>query len=579
MAYLVSAVSRDPQLAYPWAIMGAAAALEGLGAVVWAAAGASAFVTGHGFDTPPFGWGVGAIAGVVRGDAVGPTSLIAAIGGVMALLLAVPTGILVRRMLQGNGSRRRLAAAFAVNARADTVGLTPLARSSELGRLHPDLRPETVTHDVVGTVIPRGPAIVSGWEDVELGIMAPRSGKTTCRAVPKLIAAPGPAVGTANKPDLYQATWALRAERGRVWRFDPQQITRAEQTFWWNPLTLVTDDESADRLAAQFVKAISANGGDAFWSEAARELLTALLLAAATSRRSLRDVWAWLNRPTDDTPVLLLRDAGFTQVAAGLRGAQNGATDTREGIFQTARTGARCLRSEQILQWVTPPRAGLDELELRSFIGSTDTVYLMSKDGAGSAAPLLAGFLDQLFETATAAAEDNNGRLPIPLVAVIDEAANIAPWDRLPSVASYAGSLGFCFLAILQSWSQGVDVWGETGMRKLFGACTLKLLGAGIDDASFARDISTLVGQHEVESRSTNYSRGGRADTWSSQLRDVLPPDELRAMPKGAALVLVTGRRPLMVTLQPWYRSSLANRVSASIAAARAGLDHVEVIP
>ena len=77
------------------------------------------------------------------------------------------------------------------------------------------------------------------------------------------------------------------------------------------------------------------------------------------------------------------------------------------------------------------------------------------------------------------------------------------------------------------------------------------MLGAGIDDASFARDISTLVGQHEVETRSTNYAKGGRSDSYSTQLRDVLPPDELRAMPKGAALLLVTGRRPVMLALRP----------------------------
>lgn len=562
---------RDPQLLVPWAIMGVAAVVEGALGIVWLANGTSSLLTGDGFRPGPFAWGAGVVHTVAADDTAGPGALVIALAGGGLLVLLTLAAVVGRRTVRGLRERRRLAAAFAVNQQADVSGLTPTGRAAESARLHPTLKATPLDADVIGTVIPRGPAVLSGWEDVELGIMAPRSGKTTCRAVPKLLTAPGAAVGTANKPDLYQATWAMRADRGRVWRFDPQQITHAEQVFWWNPLARVTDDETADRLAAQFVKAISANGGDAFWSEAARELLTALILAAAVSNRSLRDVWSWLNRSTDDLPVLLLREAGFEQVAAGLRGAQNGAGDTREGIFQTARTGARCLRSEQILRWVTPPAwPTVDELLLTDFVGSTDTVYLMSKDGAGSAAPLLAGFLDQLFDACVTVAESNNGRLPVPVVAVIDEAANIAPWDRLPSVASYAGSLGFCFLAILQSWSQGVDVWGETGMRKLFGACTLKLLGAGIDDASFARDISTLVGQHEVETRSTNYAKGGRSDSYSTQLRDVLPPDELRAMPKGAALLFVTGRRPVMLALRPWYRSPFADRVTASIVEAQA---------
>ena len=58
------------------------------------------------------------------------------------------------------------------------------------------------------------------------------------------------------------------------------------------------------------------------------------------------------------TPVELLADAGFTAMAASLRGAQNGAAETRDGIYQTARTAAKAMTDPEIMAWVTPPRRG-----------------------------------------------------------------------------------------------------------------------------------------------------------------------------------------------------------------------------
>lgn len=52
--------------------------------------------------------------------------------------------------------------------------------------------------------------------------------------------------------------------------------------------------------------------------------------------------------------------------------------------------------------------------------------WLLSKDGAGSAAPLVAAFADRVMLEAVRAAEvSSGGRLDPPMLAVLDEAANI----------------------------------------------------------------------------------------------------------------------------------------------------------
>ncbi|WP_170119969.1 type IV secretory system conjugative DNA transfer family protein, partial [Branchiibius hedensis] len=82
-----------------------------------------------------------------------------------------------------------------------------------------------------------------------LDIWGPRTGKTTSRAVPAVLDAPGAVVCTSNKRDLLDATRLIRERHGQVWVFDPQQVALEPADWWWNPLTYVTDDTKARGLA------------------------------------------------------------------------------------------------------------------------------------------------------------------------------------------------------------------------------------------------------------------------------------------------------------------------------------------
>ena len=46
---------------------------------------------------------------------------------------------------------------------------------------------------------------------------------------------------------------------------------------------------------------------------------------------------------------------------------------------------------------------------------------------------------------------------------VLDEAANVCRWRDLPNLYSHYGSRGIILMTILQSWSQGVEVWVSPG--------------------------------------------------------------------------------------------------------------------
>src|SRR5689334_17431316 len=68
-----------------------------------------------------------------------------------------------------------------------------------------------------------------------------------------------------------------------------------------------------------------------FWSSAALGLLASLILAARVAEADLGRVWEWLNDSAAPGPGEALAAAGLSATAAGPRGRQAGAVETREG--------------------------------------------------------------------------------------------------------------------------------------------------------------------------------------------------------------------------------------------------------
>ncbi len=121
---------------------------------------------------------------------------------------------------------------------------------------------------------------------MHLDIWGPRTGKTTSRAIPAILEAPGAVFVTSNKRDVVDATREARSPLGPVWVFDPQGIVLEEPAWWWNPLSYVTDEVRAAKLAEHFASGSREQGSraDAYFDNAGQDLLAGLLLAAALSR-------------------------------------------------------------------------------------------------------------------------------------------------------------------------------------------------------------------------------------------------------------------------------------------------------
>lgn len=557
--------------------------------VIWVAAHLGSALAG--LPTPPADPFELPVA-LAEGEAIWPTeaTVVAAVCG--GIVVALFLGIAVLFGRRRRSAKRPDHAAQHMAKRSEIAHLTRKGAAAKAVRLGVD--PQSSPGVSLGKALPSHTPIFSSWEDMIVVVAGPRTMKSTAFAIPGIMSAPGAVLATSNKRDVVDATRLPRSEVGRVWVFDPQGVANEPTRWWWNPLTYIApydpqtgravrdvatgwvdaDESRAEKLAGQFCASSTLADAkrDAYFDGEAENLIALLLLAAACSDRPITTVYEWLSRPAEESPVGALRDNGFDQHARSLLALILLPEKQRDGVYGTARARMGFLRNRRMVRWMVPAD-GVEQFHPSEFAISTDTLYPLSKEGEGSAGPLVAALtvavIDALEEAAT---RSPGGRLSIPFVAILDEAANICRFRNLDSYYSHFGSRGIIIETILQNWAQGEEVWGVKGMEKLWSAANVKVYGGGVDDDRFLKRMSDLIGTHTYwnvsESVSSGGGRGGGRGvsvSTSSQERTILTVGELRELPQGRAILFASGTPAVLLEPVPWFVSDLAPRVAASL--------------
>ncbi|MGR7002165.1 type IV secretory system conjugative DNA transfer family protein [Yinghuangia aomiensis] len=158
--------------------------------------------------------------------------------------------------------------------------------------------------------------------------------------------------------------------------------------------------------------------------------------------------------------------------------------------------------------------------------------------------------------------------MPVPLLVVLDEAANTAPLPIWPNRYSHYGSRGVVIMTMLQSWAQGVAVWGENGMAKLWGSASVRILGSGGSEPDLLASASAVSGTFEAPTFTTSGPAMGWFGTTSRSSRPepVLDVSDLGRLPRGRAYVQISGSRPVLVRTIPWWEGPQSAAINASIA-------------
>ena len=545
---------------YTW-VLAALLALMAPFVVLWAAAR----LTGD-RSRDPFEW----VLRSINGEAIWTTAttVVASLLGLVLVAVAAAGILLYRRW-----SRMRSRIDDVAAAMSDQSDITPLAeKASTAAAARLGVQPTSGPGVPLGAAVRTGQPLWGSWEWCQLWIMGPRAGKTSCVCVPQIIECRGPVVATSNKRDVVDLTRGPRSELGPVWVSDPQGLIGEPASWWWNPLSYVTSVERADELAGLFAAANREAGdrADAYFDPTAKTLLSNLLLAAAVGGQPISILYEWLadperarENPATD-PETLLHTAGHTMPATSLAGLASLHPKQRDGVYGTAVTMVQFLRQAALLPWITPDPAR-PEFSPDEFVRGRGTIYLLSKEGAGSARAITAAMTVAITRAAEQyATSQPRGRLSVPLLCALDEAANICRWPELPNLYSHYGSRGIILVTFLQSWSQGAEVWAAEGMKKLWSASNVRGIGRGLAEEGFLAELSKLIGDRDVISRDIQASRHGRSTSTRNRREAILEVADLAALPEGRAVLFVSGLRPILLKLVHWSRRPYGADVAAS---------------
>ncbi|MEC3953501.1 TraM recognition domain-containing protein [Nocardia sp. CDC153] len=488
----------------------------------------------------------------------------------------------------GSGGAIKALTLAGVRDKAGQIGV-PLDKNHPGGPIIPGslMRPgdPLIPGIPIGVSVADGEMLYGSYEDLQVDIWGPRQGKTTSRVIPAVLSAIGPVLVTSNKRDVVDATRDVRRDKGSpVFVFDPQGVAadsndlmhQQEPAWYWDPLAWVDVyapgcETRALQLAGHFSDAEGSpsvgQGADSYFDPEAEDLLAALFLAAGFVGRPITQVWEWVNNPMDHEPINILREQGMHYMAPSLVGQYNLDVKTRDGIFGAAKAMIRCLKLTHIIPWVVPGgnRVPFDELD---FIERNGTLYSLSLEGRGSAAPLVSALTDAVIDVAVRKAmRSPGGRLPVPLLAALDEAANVVRWKDLPKNYSHFGSRGIVVMTVLQSWAQGARCWGPDGMEALWGAANIKVIGSGIDDMNFLQQRSEAIGDYDSIAQSVSESSSGKSYSRSLSSSKTLNAHALATLPRGRAILFSSGTPAVLLRTIPWWEGDHASAVANSIKA------------
>lgn len=550
-------------------------ALIGILIVVWLAWAGGSYLSGRGEQVSASG-----LFEVLAGKAVWPAwatvllllIVVASIALAILVLRKIPRKSFVHKEMERKAS--------VMASPRETTGITLKDVKKSTQRLVPsaDLSDPMQCGQRVGMMMDGRTPLYASWEWVATCVAGPRAGKSTSFAMPRIMSAPGACMVTENKPGLYAATHGHRSEVGTVWLSDVQAITPAGglQDWWWNPLRGIQSQSEAAKLASYFVAASRTDANarvDSYFDGGAQALLALMILAAAVSGGDLQHVYGWLAEPNRDLPAKLLRNAGEELAAERLTTASKLNDRQRDGLYDMARRFVSVIEEPRYAASVLPPKrvdygdadtalgrlanrhpcAG-PEFIIDDFVRSSDTLYALSMEGPDAATPLTTALIGSVFEAAIRYARECGGRLPVPMLAILDEAANICKLPDLPNWYSHFGSQGIVVWTFLQSLPQAQRVWGQDGTDALFSGSNLHIYAGASKElcgTSYLSNVSSLIGHHDVSRWSASVSSHGpltqrnMQQGWSKE--QIFTVDELSALPQEYAIVFASGNPAVLI--------------------------------
>lgn len=457
-------------------------------------------------------------------------------------------------------------------------------------------------------------------EDTVAIVGPPRiSGKTAGIVIPQAAMFDGALVTTSTKPDVLRHTAARRLELARqhggdVYVYAPTATGPIEgfEPVRWSPLAGCEDPLVAamrvDALVSVAEVGKNVENAD-HWRTGAARILRPYFLAAAHHSRQPGDfalVARWLSLHEFREPLSILsslRVEGAQEWAADLAGVAERTNDReRSSFFAAAQAAVKATAVPRVLRSCS----GTD-IDPAAFINTRSTLYIISPSEYQTAlAPLCAALVESIvvaayrlhdahrpapaFDPARLAENVRRfvtGQEPIRqeepprTLLQLDELTNIAPVPTLESIVSQGAGRGVPICWTAQSLAQLRNRYGDHAADAIWSASTCKVVFGGLADVPTLDQVSRLIGDHRVPTRTVSLDNDGftRRRTRGYEWRPRLAPSQLRELPRRWTVLLYHQRKPYAMRAPIAVRKRRLRRALRPVTVVRPARQQATALP
>ena len=386
------------------------------------------------------------------------------------------------------------------------------------------------------------------------------AGKTRFFCKPNLMQANCSFLVTDPKGEMLRAVAPLLIQKGYVIKvFDLIDPAHSDS---FNPFPYIKDDKDAMKLVNNLIKNTTpknASSNDPFWEKSEIALDTALILyllhEAPPEEQNLEMVMYMIENggareDSDDfqSPLDLLFEA--------LEEEDPDHIAVREyKIFKQAagKTAKSILISAavRLSAFILPQIVGItsrDDMELGQMGDRKQAVFAIIPDNDGTFNYLVGMLYTRAFQALYYQADKvHQGALPVPVRLMMDEFCNVSLPDDFGKLQATMRSRNIMSTIVLQNISALKALFKDDWEGLMGNADTLVYLGG--NEQSTHKYISEMLGKETIGTRNQSISKGSHGSTSTSHQqtgRELLTPDEVRAMDNDYAIVFIRGERPVI---------------------------------
>lgn len=300
---------------------------------------------------------------------------------------------------------------------------------------------------------------------------------------------------------------------------------------------------------------------DQFWDQAARKLLTALLMHIGTApeyeddERNLKTLRQILREQLPATVLAAMIDnpAGDGEIAAeGRAWAESGnnySHKMRYSVVQSLNVNIGFLKVPQIL--ALTERTTFDPRQLKQQVS---TLYVVTPDYQ---LPTVNRWVRLIYTYVMEQLREARGVHDVHVV--MDEFPALGKFDRVPQDMAQTRSLGVHMHIVVQTFQQLLDTYGS-GWEKFQGTSAVTHV-LGVRDNFTAEQISKMLGQTTVRTTNRGVNRannggGGVNEGEGYAGRPLMTPDELLTMPQEQTIALIGGMNPVKLEKVAYFEDS-----------------------